>query len=308
MPNAPAEPRFTVDTHLFRELGELLVGRDSTALIELIKNSYDADATEVMVHGERLDDPRSGRIVVVDNGGGMTRDQFIAGFLRVASRFKELGTRRSTRFGRRYTGVKGIGRLAAHKLARKLEVESITKGATPTALHAVIDWDRIEGYETLDDIPHGTISFTERAARPDAPAGTTLTLSRLRRKWSEAERSRFLAEVSSFQAPDFIQEPLPGNVIPEPLLFERPEVRDIGASVGAAPVAGFRVVLDGDFETGDDYWNWWLRLQTGLWRCEPLQAVEESSTRSRRLAEPSKRIPTRGVLQLATSCRLRALL
>ena len=38
--------KFTVDTHLFRELGELLVGRDSTALIELIKNAYDADATE----------------------------------------------------------------------------------------------------------------------------------------------------------------------------------------------------------------------------------------------------------------------
>ena len=35
---------FAVDTHLFRELGELLVGRDSTALIELIKNAYDADA------------------------------------------------------------------------------------------------------------------------------------------------------------------------------------------------------------------------------------------------------------------------
>ena len=45
-------PTFTVDTHVFRELGELLVGRDSTALIELIKNSYDADATEVVVYGE----------------------------------------------------------------------------------------------------------------------------------------------------------------------------------------------------------------------------------------------------------------
>ena len=123
-------PRFTVDTHLFRELGELLVGRDSTALIELIKNSYDADATEVIVHGENLDDPDLGQIIVTDTGCGMTRDQFITGFLRVASRLKEQGTRRSTVFGRRYTGVKGIGRLAAHKLARKLEVESIHAGSS----------------------------------------------------------------------------------------------------------------------------------------------------------------------------------
>ena len=90
--------RFSVDTHLFRELGELLVGRDSTALIELIKNSYDADATEVIVHGENLDDQQRGRIVILDNGTGMTRDRFVSGFLRVASRLKDQGTRRSTVF------------------------------------------------------------------------------------------------------------------------------------------------------------------------------------------------------------------
>jgi hypothetical protein len=57
-----AKGKFTVDTHLFRELGELLVGRDSTALVELIKNSYDADAEEVFVHGDSLDNPSLGSI------------------------------------------------------------------------------------------------------------------------------------------------------------------------------------------------------------------------------------------------------
>jgi len=63
-------PNFSVDTHVFRELGELLVGRDSTALVELIKNSYDADATEVVVYGKTLDDLENGVIVVADNGVG----------------------------------------------------------------------------------------------------------------------------------------------------------------------------------------------------------------------------------------------
>lgn len=45
-------PGFSVDTKLFRELGELLVGRESTALIELVKNAYDADATEVSIFGD----------------------------------------------------------------------------------------------------------------------------------------------------------------------------------------------------------------------------------------------------------------
>ncbi|MBT0961890.1 ATP-binding protein [Denitromonas iodatirespirans] len=63
--------KFSVDTHLFRELGELLVGRESTALIELVKNAYDADATEVTVFGENIGDPIRGVIRISDNGVGM---------------------------------------------------------------------------------------------------------------------------------------------------------------------------------------------------------------------------------------------
>ncbi|RJQ49888.1 MAG: hypothetical protein C4530_22445, partial [Desulfobacteraceae bacterium] len=185
-------PKFTVDTHLFRELGELLVGRDSTALIELIKNSYDADATEVTVHGQQLDRPEIGRIVVSDNGTGMTSERFVTGFLRVASRLKDQGERRSDIFHRRYTGSKGIGRLAAHKLARQLEVDSVSKGSSNSkieTLHAKIDWDGIESRETLDEI-EGTdaIALETGRARSTAHSGTSLTLTKLRRAWTPTER------------------------------------------------------------------------------------------------------------------------
>jgi|SRR5271157_3766874 len=137
------DARFTVDTHLFRELGELLVGRDSTALVELIKNSYDADATEVTVYGEGLNSPVTGRIVVTDNGIGMSRDQFVRGFLRIASRLREEGDRRSALFRRRYTGAKGVGRLAAQKLARYMRIESYPNpevhGEDPKSIQASID-------------------------------------------------------------------------------------------------------------------------------------------------------------------------
>src|SRR5258708_22787651 len=95
---------FSVDTHLFRELGELLVGRDSTALIELVKNSYDADATEVVVYGEALGDPEQGRIIITDNGTGMGRAEFEHGFLRIASRGKDVADRPSAMLSRLFTG------------------------------------------------------------------------------------------------------------------------------------------------------------------------------------------------------------
>src|SRR6185436_20954607 len=116
---------FSVDTHLFRELGELLVGRESTALIELVKNAYDADATEVTVFGKNIGDPKHGEIRISDNGVGMNPDTFQRGFLRVAARLKTDGDRKSERYQRRFTGAKGVGRLAAHKLAEKIVIQSI---------------------------------------------------------------------------------------------------------------------------------------------------------------------------------------
>src|SRR5690606_30722887 len=102
-----------------------------------------ADATEVVVLGQRLNDPDRGLIVITDNGSGMTPTQFEQGFLRVASRMKDDGERLSGRLRRRYTGAKGIGRLAAHKLARLLEVQSISDGENDgnvAAVQARIDW------------------------------------------------------------------------------------------------------------------------------------------------------------------------
>lgn len=251
--------RFTVDTHLFRELGELLVGRDSTALIELIKNSYDADATEVLVHGERLDDPAHGRIVVLDNGTGMTAERFLSGFLRIASRLKDQGTKRSGVFGRRYTGVKGIGRLAAHKLARRLEVTSVSgskaEGATATEVRANLNWDAIEAYETLDEMPEDVISVVENDVAGEFTRGTQLILSNLRRSWTPSERARFFTEVQALQTPEFIISPLSKGIVSEPVLFERPILRDISTELPPEQDDGFEVLLEGDFAAGDEYWE-----------------------------------------------------
>ena len=273
--------RFTVDTHLFRELGELLVGRDSTALIELIKNSYDADATEVIVHGENLDDQQRGRIVILDNGTGMSRDRFVSGFLRVASRLKDQGARRSTVFGRRYTGVKGIGRLAAHKLARRLEVASIHRvedgDGDVKELCAVLDWDAIEVYETLDEMPDGVVVLHENRLGASTSPGTVLTLSKLRRPWTPTERASFFAEVQAFQTPEFIHQPLPATMVPETVLFRRPIVRDIGGDRAGQGDGGFEVLLEGEFESGDDYWD--VIAQAAAWVVEIRAEASEGQVR-----------------------------
>ena len=246
--------KFTVDTHLFRELGDLLVGRDSTALVELIKNSYDADATFVSVYGEALDDLERGFIQVTDDGVGMSAYEFEQGFLRVASRTKDVGDRLSGRYERRFTGSKGIGRLAAHKLARYMEVHSTAREELPSptcrAVEATIDWDIIESQETLDDIEASSaIRLTSEAVPPETRSGTVITLKRLRRRWTATELGRFLLEAQTFAPPPVAVE-LPKGVVAQPLLFTKPRVRDSSSSD-----PGFDIKLDGEFTPGEDYWQ-----------------------------------------------------
>lgn len=243
---------FTVNTHVFRELGQLLVGRDSTALVELIKNSYDADATTVTVFGQGLADPTRGYILVADSGSGMSETVFREGFLRIASRLKEAGDRRSLKYCRRFTGAKGIGRLAAHKLARVIQVSSIAQDEAVgclTTLDAHIDWDRVEKSETIDRIEPGAIVVSTGRAPVRATTGTTIRLSKLRSPWRPEERGRFLAEVQGFSPPPVLMDPIPASVLEKPLLFEQPVARESGAKD-----PGFHVVLEGEFATGEEYW------------------------------------------------------
>jgi len=261
----PAERLFSVDTHLFRELGELLVGRESTALIELVKNAYDADATEVTVFGENLGDPKRGVIRISDNGSGMDPDAFRRGFLRVASRLKTDGDRKSLRYERRFTGAKGVGRLAAHKLARRIEIQStpwVEKGQAIVGVDGFIDWNKVEAVETLDDVGPDAVAATDRPVKRGERHGTTLTLTGLRQKWTDAQRGRFLIEVEGLQAPSLLVASLPKTSLTGTGLFDAPRVAD-----SPAGDPGFDLKLEGDFEVGDNYWpavldtaNWLLEI------------------------------------------------
>jgi signal transduction histidine kinase len=246
--------KFTVDTQLFRELGELLVGRESTALVELIKNAYDADACAVIVEGKHLSDSEGGTITISDNGVGMTPEEFEKGFLRIATRGKSEGTRRSPVYDRRYTGEKGIGRLALHKLAHRVEILSQKwDGAPPTGmnlptagdgLRARIDWDAIEAHQTLDELAETDAVLVE-GLPPDLywpGAGTRIHLAKLRKAWPEGRIAKFHDDVATLVPSSVLVEPIPAGTLTEPLLLPRPRVRDAGNRRSGE----FRIELLGD--------------------------------------------------------------
>jgi signal transduction histidine kinase len=174
---------FSIESRILRELGERLVKQPEVALLELVKNAYDADATLCTII---YDPPRS--ITVEDTGSGMTLKQFTNGWMRIGTSAKEWISF-SEKFSRLITGEKGIGRFAVRFLGRHLHLESIADDPDRrqrTRLVADFDWPKFDRHEDLGKI---SVPYRVEVAAPGGqPTGTKLLITRLR---PEIERLDF---------------------------------------------------------------------------------------------------------------------
>lgn len=193
---------FTVDAALLRELGERLVGRPYMALAELIKNSYDADATDVEISFE------GDSISVADNGHGMSETDFAERWMRVGTTNKARQAV-SLALGRTLTGSKGVGRLAVQILGRSTEVLSraVTDlsrldGTLEKPIAAQIDWDAAVKQDELTSVK---VEVTRPVADPEFPTdsahGTMVTVSKLIDVWEAQDFVRLAREIWALRPP-----------------------------------------------------------------------------------------------------------
>jgi signal transduction histidine kinase len=187
--------QFSVDAALFRELGERLVGRPEIALGELVKNAYDADATDVVI---RMTDDE---IQVIDNGHGMSFDEFKRFWMRVGSPHKE-AQRQSRKFGRPLTGSKGIGRLAVQFLGSRIDLRTTPTSATARELSATVDWSRAVRAKTMTS---AAALYRRRARTADftnkSKHGTAITVSGLNQTWDEESITGLAQEIWWLEPP-----------------------------------------------------------------------------------------------------------
>lgn len=172
----------SIEGRVLRELGERLVKHPEVAVVELIKNAYDADATTCTIRYQRQN-----AIVVQDDGHGMTLDRFSRGWMRIGTSAKE-ATTLSEKYGRPVTGEMGIGRFAVRFLGRHLRLDSIADDPSRglrTHLRATFDWPEFDRQEDLGEV---TVPYRLYRASPDTRTGTTLSMTNLR---PEAEGLNF---------------------------------------------------------------------------------------------------------------------
>ena len=191
----PDAVRFSVDAAHIQRLGEQLVSKQETALSELIKNAFDADATEVILEFSRHS-KIGGTLRIADNGTGMTEAVIRSAWMRISTNAKE-GEPRSPLFGRRRAGRKGIGRFSVQRLGKELVF--ISKPAGETVGYRVrFNWDdAFRSGVSLADV----FSRIERFDKAADDQGTTLEILDLRDAWPNSAIDRVWKAVVLLQAP-----------------------------------------------------------------------------------------------------------
>ena len=165
---------FTIDAALLRELGERLIGRPYIALAELVKNSYDADATNCRIEFG------SDSITVFDNGHGMSEQEFHDHWMRIGTTHKTAANT-SKRLNRTMTGSKGLGRLSTQFLADEMTLESASEDEPSRHLCAFVDWAGITRGQNIDTFE---VRWRMRPGRPGKwRTGTKVVLRNLRSPW-----------------------------------------------------------------------------------------------------------------------------
>jgi signal transduction histidine kinase len=183
------------------QLGEQLIKNESIALLELVKNAYDADARTVQITMSDIENPDVGQITVEDDGSGMSPDIVRNVWMEPGSDFKERlfsKRTRSSKYKRLPLGEKGIGRFGAHKLGDTIELVTRMKGKPEVFFR--IDWTAFRDSIYLEDVP---IEVTVRKPKvfKGARSGTQITIAGLRQPWTRGAVRDVYRSVNSLCSP-----------------------------------------------------------------------------------------------------------
>ena len=187
---------FRPRARIMKTLGEELISSDTVAIIELVKNAYDADAKNVLIKFSDDLTEGNGRIDVVDNGTGMDLATIRSAWMQPATPTKK--NNKSSPGERRVLGEKGVGRFAAARLAAGLRLCS-RKRAADKETFAFFDWTQFDDEALfLDEVKIDTFERVPEAIVKESSLvsdgffdvdghmqGTLLSLEGLRSSWDE---------------------------------------------------------------------------------------------------------------------------
>lgn len=200
----PVKKNFRVSTGLKDLIGQDLITNDFVAVFELVKNSFDAHAKKVRLLFEE------NRIVISDNGKGMSQSDILEKWLFVAYSAKREGTEDKDYRGkisqrkRPYAGAKGVGRFSCDRLGKKLLLCSRARSQSVQVLE--IDWtlyekDAKQEFGDIETNLRDSSDFPDPDIKPPGKTGTILEITDLRSGWDRDKLLRLKRELAKLINP-----------------------------------------------------------------------------------------------------------
>lgn len=186
-----AKVNFRTNVLLKSIIGKDLITDDNIAVLELVKNSFDAGSNQVKITFEDLDFQEDSKLVIADLGSGMSEFDLENKWLNIA--YSEKKAKREE-YGRILAGNKGVGRFSCDKLGQFLTIYTKKKGGN--YLKLFINWQRFEEEGKIDlniqDIQINLDEITEKefvkkTSYAPFESGTILEIKSLREKWTHAK-------------------------------------------------------------------------------------------------------------------------
>jgi signal transduction histidine kinase len=211
-------PHFDISAGVVKQLGEELITDEVTAIMELVKNSYDADAdwvkidiyTEAKLPDQYRFKDSIGYIIIEDNGDGMSYNDILTKWLVISvsdkKSFKK--EKKETTKGRVPLGDKGLGRLSTQKLGSKLEI--ITGKKDDSVDNSIsFDWNNFNDQTILSEVHIDYNPLTKKKE----DKGTRLIISDLKdpQKLERENIDKFRGQLSQLVFP--LKEKRPFDII-----------------------------------------------------------------------------------------------
>ena len=215
---------FSITPRIIAHFGEDLIKNESIAILELVKNSYDACATECNV--EFYSENRElKKLTISDNGFGMNADVIKNVWFVIGTDYKKsVGMNQCGRFP---LGEKGIGRLGVHKLGSKVRLFS--KKINNHEVELLIDWTELENAKNIDDFAVIVKENENPKYYKNGNTGTTIIIEELKFKWDRRQIRQIYRNLLSLNSPFPNQNySFTVNISSNEDLFERlPSLKDI---------------------------------------------------------------------------------
>jgi signal transduction histidine kinase len=199
--------RFDVST--FRLIGRELITDRITALFELVKNCYDANAQRVDIVFDNISSINGqSKIVIKDDGYGMTFEDIRDKWMVIGASSKRREPFSPPPFNRRCVGEKGIGRFAVDKLGDKVNIIT-KKSGSKQRLNVEIDWKSYEASSKQEEI----ILFTDIENQyryeeaNENEQGTSLEITGIKEIWTENDLNRLYKELTKLVSPFYPLNP-----------------------------------------------------------------------------------------------------